>query len=65
MMPGAGRDRLPYEADGAVIKIMTWLAAELGVVGKDPRGAVAFKFPAREVAPHFRISELTSVAQGF
>ena len=25
------------------------LAAELGIVGKDPRGAIAFKFPAREV----------------
>jgi DNA ligase (NAD+) len=44
------RDELPYEADGMVIKIddLT-LAAELGFVGKDPRGAVAFKFPAREV----------------
>ncbi|MBI5298351.1 MAG: NAD-dependent DNA ligase LigA [Chloroflexi bacterium] len=45
-----GRDRLPYEADGMVIKIddLT-LAADLGFVGKDPRGAIAFKFPAREV----------------
>ena len=44
------RDELPYEADGMVIKIddLT-LAAELGFVGKDPRGAIAFKFPAREV----------------
>src|SRR5512140_3480158 len=25
------------------------MAAELGFVGKDPRGAIAFKFPAREV----------------
>lgn len=46
----AGRDTLPYEADGMVIKIddLT-LAADLGFVGKDPRGAIAFKFPAREV----------------
>ncbi len=45
-----GRDNLPYEADGMVIKIddLT-LAGELGFVGKDPRGAIAFKFPAREV----------------
>ena len=45
-----GRDTLDYEADGMVIKIddLT-LADELGFVGKDPRGAVAFKFPAREV----------------
>jgi DNA ligase (NAD+) len=44
------RDELPYEADGMVIKIddLT-LAGELGFVGKDPRGAIAFKFPAREV----------------
>jgi DNA ligase (NAD+) len=44
------RDELPYETDGMVIKIddLT-LAAELGFVGKDPRGAIAFKFPAREV----------------
>jgi DNA ligase (NAD+) len=44
------RDALPYETDGMVIKLNDLrLAAELGVVGKDPRGAVAFKFPAREV----------------
>jgi len=44
------RDNLPYETDGMVIKIddLT-LANELGFVGKDPRGAIAFKFPAREV----------------
>lgn len=45
-----GRNNLPYEADGMVIKIDDLnLAAELGFVGKDPRGAIAFKFPAREV----------------
>ncbi len=44
------RDSLPFEADGSVIKINDLsLAAELGFVGKDPRGALAFKFPAREV----------------
>ena len=44
------RDELTYEADGMVIKIDDLnLAAELGIVGKDPRGATAFKFPAREV----------------
>jgi DNA ligase (NAD+) len=44
------RDNLAYEADGAVIKINDLtLAEELGVVGKDPRGAIAYKFPAREV----------------
>jgi DNA ligase (NAD+) len=44
------RDELPYEADGMVIKIDDLrLFADLGVAGKDPRGAIAFKFPAREV----------------
>ena len=44
------RDELPYEADGMVIKIDDLrLAADLGFVGKDPRGAIAFKFPAHEV----------------
>ncbi|MBL8050195.1 MAG: NAD-dependent DNA ligase LigA [Anaerolineales bacterium] len=45
-----GRDQLPYEADGMVIKIDDLnLANDLGFVGKDPRGAIAYKFPAREV----------------
>lgn len=44
------RDELGYEADGFVIKLDDLrLAEELGFVGKDPRGAVAYKFPAREV----------------
>jgi len=44
------RDELEYEADGMVIKVDDLrLANELGFVGKDPRGAIAFKFPAREV----------------
>jgi DNA ligase (NAD+) len=46
----ARRETLPYEADGAVIKIDDQALAErLGVVGKDPRGAIAFKFPAQVV----------------
>ena len=45
------RDHMVYEADGAVIKINDLdLADRLGVVGKDPRGAIAYKFPAREVS---------------
>ena len=43
------RDALPFEADGMVIKLNDLaLARQLGYVGKDPRGAIAFKFPARE-----------------
>lgn len=44
------RDEFVFEADGAVIKIDDLsLARDLGVVGKDPRGAIAFKFPAQVV----------------
>ena len=44
------RDALDYEIDGMVIKINDLnLARSLGVVGKDPRGAIAYKFPAQEV----------------
>jgi len=46
----AGRSEMPFEIDGAVIKINDReLAESLGYVGKDPRGAIAFKFPAQEV----------------
>ena len=44
------RKTLPFEIDGAVIKINNLsLARGLGVVGKDPRSAIAYKFPAQEV----------------
>lgn len=44
------RSLLPFEVDGVVIKIDDLnLARSLGFVGKDPRGAIAFKYPAREV----------------
>jgi DNA ligase (NAD+) len=44
------RESLPYEADGVVIKINDLALSEsLGTVGKDPRGAIAFKFPAQVV----------------
>ncbi len=47
---GPGRAQLPYEADGVVIKLNDLgLAADLGFVGKDPRGAIAFKFPSQEM----------------
>ncbi len=44
------RGELAYEADGVVIKINDLsLSTSLGIVGKDPRGAIAYKFPAQEV----------------
>lgn len=47
---GAARDALPYEVDGMVVKLNDLgLYSDLGVVGKDPRGAIAYKFPALEV----------------
>ncbi|RMF03882.1 MAG: NAD-dependent DNA ligase LigA, partial [Chloroflexi bacterium] len=43
------RDSLPYDADGAVVKINSFaLQNHLGVVGNAPRWAIAYKFPARE-----------------
>ena len=44
------RDTIGYEIDGVVIKIDDLrIAKDLGFVGKDPRGAIALKFPAQEV----------------
>ena len=43
------RKSLPFNTDGMVIKINNRAVYdELGIVGKTPRGAVAFKFPAEE-----------------
>lgn len=43
------RDDLDFEVDGLVIKVNDRVVADsLGIVGKDPRGAVAYKFPAEE-----------------
>lgn len=43
------RQRLPFNTDGMVIKINNReIYDKLGIVGKTPRGAVAYKFPAEE-----------------
>ena len=43
------RDTVPYELDGLVIKVDDLRTqAAMGVVGRAPRGAVAYKFPGRE-----------------
>jgi DNA ligase (NAD+) len=43
------RHELPFNTDGLVVKVNNRaLYAELGVVGKNPRGAVAYKYAAEE-----------------
>lgn len=43
------RKTLPFNTDGMVIKINDRVIYDkLGIIGKTPRGAVAFKFPAEE-----------------
>jgi len=43
------RDRLAYEIDGVVIKVDSIaLQDQLGFVGREPRWALAFKFPATQ-----------------
>lgn len=54
------RKDLPYGTDGAVVNVNEReLFAELGVVGKAPRGAAAYKFPAEEGTSIVRDIELT------
>ncbi len=47
---GKLRSKLPYQIDGMVVNINDEkLFTKLGVVGKSPRGSIAFKWPAEEV----------------
>lgn len=48
------RNTINYEVDGIVVKINDRvLADELGYVGREPRGAIAMKFPAQEKTTKF------------
>lgn len=48
---GTLRDKLDYEIDGVVVIINNnEIFQKLGIVGKAPRGAVAFKFPQSQAA---------------
>ena len=43
------REKLPYEVDGIVVIVNNnEIFKDLGVVGKAPRGAIAFKFPSKQ-----------------
>jgi DNA ligase (NAD+) len=53
----AGRDNLPYEIDGMVIKVDNiTLQEKMGMTSHHPRWAIAFKFKARQAS-----TKLTSV----
>ncbi len=46
---GEKRHKLPFNTDGLVVKVNDRrLFVELGIVGKQPRGAVAFKYAAEQ-----------------
>jgi DNA ligase (NAD+) len=54
------RNQLDFEIDGVVIKVNDLrIARELGVVGKDPRGATAYKFPAQEATTKLKETVVT------
>ncbi len=43
------RGDLPYESDGVVVKVNSFsLQRQLGFVGREPRWAIAYKFPATQ-----------------
>ena len=53
-------DKFPFEVDGMVIKLNDLaLSDSLGVSGKDPRGAIAYKFPAEVVSTKLENIEVT------
>lgn len=54
----AGRDELPYEIDGMVVKVNDLaLQEQLGMTSHHPRWAIAFKFKARQATTQLRSVE--------
>ena len=57
---GARRGSLPYDIDGAVVKVNDFLQrAELGATAKAPRWAIAYKYPPEEKETVLREIELS------
>lgn len=49
------RNSLPYEADGIVVKVnQLLLQSKLGIVGREPRWAIAYKFPAHQATTRLK-----------
>lgn len=54
----AGRDELPYEIDGMVVKVNDLhLQEQMGMTSHHPRWAIAFKFKARQATTKLRAVE--------
>lgn len=65
------REKMPYEIDGIVVIVNSnKIFEKLGVIGKAPRGAIAFKFPGKQATTKVldikvqvgRLGSLTPVA---
>ena len=53
------RDNLPYEIDGAVVKVNSYkLQKIIGYTNKSPKWAIAYKFPARQATTKLLSIEL-------
>ncbi|MFN8639463.1 MAG: NAD-dependent DNA ligase LigA [Dehalococcoidia bacterium] len=57
---GGRRDTLEYDIDGVVVKVDDFaFQRQLGIVGREPRWATAFKFPAEQAVTRLRGIEVS------